>query len=280
MEILKYILFLFINTLLFSQNSRYIYEVNYKIDSTTSVITKDYYHLDIEPDEINYYNRLFFINDSIFAKKKSYGFDGYKLSSFVTKKTKEKFYHQYEYIGDVNFYELKDEVIQNWKIGDSVKTINGFVVQNATLEYGGRNWIAWFCKEIPFPYGPYKFNGLPGLIMELYDTKKNYYFSVVKSENNFPKYKRVSLENALYNTIPTNQNKLNKLKLELYNNPFKYVFDGKLPISEGKKLQLEDGTILTKEELKPAETKERAKIRSFNNPIELNKAVKYPSSIK
>jgi len=52
--------------------------------------------------------------------------------------------------------------------------------------------------------------------------------------------------------------------------------NGRLVLPEGKKLQLEDGTILTKEQLKPAEANERKKIKSFNNPIELDKAVKYP----
>ena len=70
-------------------------------------------------------------------------------------------------------------------------------------------------------------------------------------------------------------NELNNLKLELYQNPFKYVLNGKLSIPEGKKLQLEDGTVLTKEQLKPAEKNERIKIKSFNNPIELDKVVRY-----
>jgi hypothetical protein len=38
---------------------------------------------------------------------------------------------------------------------------------------------------------------------------------------------------------------------------------------------LEDGTILTKEQLKPAEKREQIKIKSLNNPIELDKAVIY-----
>jgi len=112
--------------------------------------------------------------------------------------------------------------------------------------------------------------------MELYDTKKDYFFKVIKSEKIPENYKRVSLENSISRAIPVDRAKLNKLRLELYDSPFKYIMNGRLTIPEGKKLQLDDGTILSKEELKPAEANERKKIKAVNNPIELDKAVKYP----
>ena len=157
-----------------------------------------------------------------------------------------------------------------------IKVSNNFQLQKATAQFGGRSWIAWFSKDIPMPYGPYKFNGLPGLIMELYDTKKDYYFKVIKSEKIPEDYKRASLENSISRAIPVEYAKLNKLRLELYDNPFKYIMNGRLTLPEGKKLLLDDGTVLSKEQLKPAEANERKKIKAFNNPIELDKAVKYP----
>ncbi|UKB84810.1 hypothetical protein LF887_04000 [Chryseobacterium sp. MEBOG06] len=99
---------------------------------------------------------------------------------------------------------------------------------------------------------------------------------IIKSEKITEDYQWVSLENSISRAIPFNQAKLDKLKLELYDSPFKYIMNGRLALPEGKKLELEDGTILTKEQLKPAEANERKKIKSFNNPIELDKAVKYP----
>jgi len=112
--------------------------------------------------------------------------------------------------------------------------------------------------------------------MELYDTKKNYYFKVIKSEKIADDYQRNSLNNYILRAISVTQKDLNKLRLDLYSNPFKYIFNGNLTMREGQKLQLDDGTILTKEQLKPAETNERKKLKAFNNPIELDKAVKYP----
>lgn len=274
---MKKLLFLLLGTFIcFSQSNRFIYEVTSKKDSASQNLMKENFNLDTTPDDIAYYNRFYYINDSLFAAKNQYGYKGYKLTSFLIKKNNSNEYQNYEYIGDVNFYKINEKSEQNWKISDSTKTFAGYQVQKATTQFGGRNWVAWFSKDIPIPYGPYKFNGLPGLIMELYDGKKDYYFKVIKSEKIQDSYKRVSLENSISRAISTNQAKLDKLKLELYDSPFKYILNGRLVLTEGKKLELEDGTILTKEQLKPAEANERKKIKAFNNPIELDKAVKYP----
>lgn len=274
---MKSLLFILLGTVMFfSQNNRFIYEVKYKKDSTSKDITRENYYLDITKEDIAYYNRLNYINDSVFTATGHYGFKGNRLTSFLIKKKDDNIYQNYEYIGDVNFYRLSEETKQHWNITDSIKIFSNFQLQKATTQFGGRNWIAWFTKDIPMPYGPYKFNGLPGLIMELYDTKKNYYFNVIKSEKIPDEYQRNSLNASISRAIPVTQKDLNKLRLDLYSNPFKYAFNGNLTIPEGKKLLLDDGTILSKEQLKPAEANERKKLKAFNNPIELDKAVKYP----
>ena len=44
-------------------------------------------------------------------------------------------------------------------------------------------WNVWFCNEVPFAEGPYKFNGLPGLIFEVEDTQGIFKYSLIKIEN-------------------------------------------------------------------------------------------------
>ncbi|MGR3854524.1 GLPGLI family protein [Chryseobacterium indologenes] len=275
---MKKLLFLLLGTCIcFSQSNRFVYEVTSKKDSASKNLIRENFNLDTTPNDIAYYNRFYYVNDSIFSIKNQYGYKGYKLTSFLIKKNNSNEYQNYEYIGDVNFYKINEKAEQHWEISDSTKTFEGYKVQKALTEFGGRSWVAWFTKDIPIPYGPYKFNGLPGLIMELYDTRRDYHFKVIKSEKIPEGYKRISLENSISRAIPVDYTKLNKLRLELYDNPFKYIMNGRLTLPEGKKLQLDDGTILTKEELKPAEANERKKLKAFNNPIELDKAVKYPN---
>ena len=70
----------------------------------------------------------------------------------------------------------------SWQLTSDTTTISGFKVQQATCNFAGRDWIAWFSPDIPYNDGPYKFNGLPGLIVKIYDTRKHYTFELVSVE--------------------------------------------------------------------------------------------------
>lgn len=63
-----------------------------------------------------------------------------------------------------------------WKIGKETKKIGKFTCKVATASFRGRNYTAWFAPEIPLPYGPWKLQGLPGLILEAYDNGKFVYW--------------------------------------------------------------------------------------------------------
>lgn len=64
----------------------------------------------------------------------------------------------------------------DWVINNETKKIGKFNCKKATASFRGRNYIAWFTTEIPVPFGPWKLNGLPGLILEAYDTHKFVYW--------------------------------------------------------------------------------------------------------
>lgn len=70
----------------------------------------------------------------------------------------------------------------NWEISGETDSIFGYKVQKATTFFAGRNWVAWFTTDLPYNEGPYKFNGLPGLIIKIHDTKNHYLFEAVSVE--------------------------------------------------------------------------------------------------
>lgn len=67
---------------------------------------------------------------------------------------------------------------QDWTLQDSTKTLLGYPCQLATCSYHGRDHQAWFTSDIPIANGPWKFKGLPGLILEVYDTQCHYQFQI------------------------------------------------------------------------------------------------------
>ncbi|MFN0257106.1 GLPGLI family protein [Pedobacter ureilyticus] len=74
-------------------------------------------------------------------------------------------------------YLTEEEIPKiDWKINKDTLTFSGLKCQKATANFKGRNWIAWFAPELPFPNGPWKLNGLPGLIVDAYDEKKEVQF--------------------------------------------------------------------------------------------------------
>jgi len=64
----------------------------------------------------------------------------------------------------------------DWKINTATATFGGMHCQKATTHFKGRNYTAWFCPDIPSHGGPWQLSGLPGLILEAYDAKKQVVF--------------------------------------------------------------------------------------------------------
>lgn len=62
---------------------------------------------------------------------------------------------------------IKDEYKTDWKLITENKKILGFDCQKATAKFRGRTYEAFFTKDIPYNDGPYKFDGLPGLVLQV-----------------------------------------------------------------------------------------------------------------
>ncbi len=80
---------------------------------------------------------------------------------------------------DDKYYKVQQKMRMNWKLEAKADTvILGFHCQKACITYAGRDWVAWYSPQIPLPDGPYKFNGLPGLILRISDTRKQHCFAL------------------------------------------------------------------------------------------------------
>ncbi|HLW14676.1 MAG TPA: GLPGLI family protein [Flavobacteriaceae bacterium] len=82
-------------------------------------------------------------------------------------------------LADKNYVYQESQVPLDWNITSESKDYSGYQTQKATTSFAGRDYEAWFTMEIPLPDGPYVFSGLPGLIVELYDTQNHYHFTLL-----------------------------------------------------------------------------------------------------
>lgn len=62
---------------------------------------------------------------------------------------------------------IKDKYNIDWKLLDEYQSVLGFHCQKATCEFRGRSYEAFFTSELPYNDGPYKFDGLPGLVLKV-----------------------------------------------------------------------------------------------------------------
>lgn len=88
-----------------------------------------------------------------------------------------------------------------WKLHKETKKIGKFSCQKATIKFRGRNYTAWFSNQIPVRYGPWKFQGLSGLILEVYDD--DYFLHITTTNININntecliEFDKTKLKNAL-----------------------------------------------------------------------------------
>jgi len=70
----------------------------------------------------------------------------------------------------------------SWKITSDTASFGGFHCQKATAHFKGRDYTAWFCAALPLHAGPWKLNGLPGVIVQASDSKNEvcFYFNGIE----------------------------------------------------------------------------------------------------
>lgn len=87
------------------------------------------------------------------------------------------------YLTTEGTWETKDTVKIQWTLGKESEHICGFDCKDAYTFFRGRKYIAWYAPDVPLPYGPYKFSGLPGLIIKISDIQNSHSFELKGLEN-------------------------------------------------------------------------------------------------
>lgn len=220
------ILFLVIfSQILFSQATRFIYQVSMKLDSTNrNDVKTETAYLDINSEKSIFYGEKRIQRDSIVGRARqtgSFNFDRTQMQNlrsnidFIVEKDSKTGIKTFNTRIGRDQYSYDEDRPMEWKILPETATIGEYKTQKAETQFGGRTWFAWFTTEIPFQDGPYKFSGLPGLIIKVEDSKGDFSFDLRETKKtpaiqtftqsgNLIKVKRKDFEkqNALFKKDP------------------------------------------------------------------------------
>ncbi len=268
-KLILWLAIIFFSVLKSQENLVANYTLRFKSDSTDTKYTyKNFVLLHYPQSKESFFlSREKFENDSIKLKQlpnqeTSKNFDfGY----MVKKDFNKNYIFRYEKLLN-KLFTINVKAPSNWNIQKETKKIGAFNVQKACLDYKGRSWIAWFAPDIPIFDGPYVFSGLPGLVIEIMDTKYNYLFTLSSLKSTrFQMFPIMSLK-----PIAVTIDEYKKILINHYNEPFremKYSNVNARWTDENGKEFTPDYRELTKSE--------QQAIRKYNNPIELSEAINY-----
>ncbi|WP_392437344.1 GLPGLI family protein [Cruoricaptor ignavus] len=115
-----------------------------------------------------------------------------------------------------NTYQYSEPIPKiKWILGNSEKTLLGYKCKSASTDFRGRKYNAWYTEEIPKSDGPYIFQGLPGLILQITDEVGTYDFTAVAIEK---KKMNIYWRNE-ENIVPVTRENFRKMQQNYFENP-------------------------------------------------------------
>lgn len=170
----------------------------------------DLQRLDISEQRSKYYSFFVFNNDSLVIEWKKKNPNAKSRPIQLGIKGKVSYWDEYRYseyfkdfslntfteycrmpwaLHNSNCQYTEEIPVMNWEIEEDTATIAGYRCQKANCTFRGREYTAWFSMDIPISNGPWKFGGLPGLILKVYDKDLLFVFECIGVEyhkNKFP----------------------------------------------------------------------------------------------
>jgi len=121
-------------------------------------------------------------------------------------------------IANSDYLYEEDRINFQWQIESETREILSYTCQKAVTDFRGRHYEAWFAPDLPINDGPWKFSGLPGLILTVEDSDKNFIFYAVGIENfNRP------VEYPKKDYVKTSRTEVAKIQKRFIEDPMGYI---------------------------------------------------------
>lgn len=256
-------------TVLDNLNYRITYDLTFQPSTDTVSLKNEKMVLLVGDSTSLFFSKNAFVRDSIMASFKGDNPDMSRMMAAIQSAPKSLF--SYEVIKRNNSQQIvfQEKVFMDklayteplpavkWNITNETATRADYPCQKATTSYGDRDYEAWFTFQIPIQDGPYKFSGLPGLIVEMYDSEDQYHFTLIGLEKVTSGEIAVSEKKLL----SVSKEKFTEMKADFSENPFKMINASGGSIT----MKSKDGRDMSQKEMNNLVKKNQSK---RNNPIE------------
>lgn len=267
MRFLKMFSILAMPFMMAQQSTRFVYQATLTPDSTNVEKKTELAYLDTDGKKSVFYAENSMKRDSVMERMRATkNFDRTQMQNlrsnlqFTVEKdlTNQSVVYKSR-IGRDN-YSYSETPVFEWKILPETVKIGNYQTQKAEAKFGGRTWYAWFTQEIPLQDGPYKFSGLPGLIVKVQDEKGDYSFDLMQTKKIAEIYQPLNRGQV----ISLSKSKYTEMEKKIQKDPASFINatrnsgrgGGNRPAVDPKQMQ---------EMQKRMETE----IKTRNNPIEL-----------
>lgn len=174
---MKYLLFLILPLFAFSQEKSVL--INYKAIYNTELPTTKNGYLYVNE---NQKKTVYFTENVDETEEES---EDSEVDVTINLDSGQKRFNYFDYEKDTLITQddifrdsklIKEKIpVLNWKLLKDTKSIDGKITLNkAVCYFRGRNYVAWYSADTPIKAGPWKFQGLSGLIYEIHDETKRY----------------------------------------------------------------------------------------------------------
>ena len=163
------------------------YEVHYQKIEEVAKREKDLMRLDIGEHSSQYVSVIgeFLAKNKsdIMAKRIKDPYAGYTtLRDEVFKNTPNEGYMRFIHMPGWVSCREKIEGLFDWQLQDGDSIVCSYPCHKATATFRGRTWTVWYTLDLPYSDGPWKFCGLPGLVLYAYDSEDKFRFNCIGIE--------------------------------------------------------------------------------------------------
>ncbi|MDR3266462.1 MAG: GLPGLI family protein [Tannerella sp.] len=160
-----------------------------------------------------------------------------------------------DFIVTSNYLYEEDLNEIQWQISSDTMTCLKYLCQKASCDFRGRHYDAWFASDLPINDGPWKFMGLPGLILNVSDSDSLFTFKAVGLENSVLP---IQIPKQRQNYMKASRKEIAKVKKRSVEDPMGFIKDANPGSKIDIKIKDDEGNEKRNEE-----------IHFIYNPIEL-----------